>query len=101
MSTRNHQSLLSLLALALALGPAAAPSRAQQQPGRREQFTGSMFGEMKREGGKKESSGTKAGRAEPAAPAPAPIPYMRVAVRYTPGAAAQPQTGTAQQPAPS
>ncbi|MFL6333154.1 MAG: TolC family protein [Pyrinomonadaceae bacterium] len=40
MSTRNHKSLLNLLTLALVLGPAAAPLRAQEAA----RFAGSMFG---------------------------------------------------------
>ncbi|MDT5270032.1 MAG: hypothetical protein QOH49_2218 [Acidobacteriota bacterium] len=106
MSTRNHKSLLSLLALALTLvGPAAAPLRAQE-PKQREQFAGSMFGDAKKKDeATKESSETKAGKAElddtSAAPSPSPIPYMTVAVRYAPGAAVEPQSGTTQQPAPS
>jgi len=50
MSRRNHRSLLSLLSLALVLGPAAAPLRAQQTAARKEepkparQFVGSIFG---------------------------------------------------------
>lgn len=108
MSKRNHKSLLSLLALALALGPAAAPLRAQQ-PARRGQFAGSMFGDAKkRDEGTKESPEAKsdgADRVEPtdtsAAPSPSPVPYMMVAVRYAPGAGVEPQTATMQQPAPS
>ena len=42
MSRRNRRSLLSLLSLALLLGPAAAPLRAQQPAAPR--FVGSMFG---------------------------------------------------------
>lgn len=94
MSTRNHKSLLSLLALALALGPAAAPLRAQE-PLKRQQFAGSMFGDAKKKGDKSEATDTSA------APAPSPIPYMTVAVRYAPGAGVEPQTATTQQPAPS
>lgn len=104
MSTRNHKTLLSLLALALALGPAAVPLRAQQ-PKPREQFAGSMFGKVddvkKREEATNESSEKKADRAAPdtsAAPSPSPIPYMTVAVKYT---TVEPQTTTTQQPAPS
>lgn len=102
MSTRNHKSLLSLLALGLVLGPLAAPLRAQQ-PRPRSQFAGSMFGEVKKDEVKKESSEQKAEAAEPndTSAAPSPIPYMTVAVRYAPGAAFEPQSSTTQQPAPS
>jgi outer membrane protein len=105
MSTRNHKKFLSLLTLALVVGPAAEPLRAQQ-PKQRAQFAGSMFGDAKkRDEGTKQSSETKADKTEPddasAAPSPSPIPYMSVAVRYAPGTAVQTQTGTTQQPAPS
>jgi hypothetical protein len=42
MFRRNHQSLLSLVSLALMLGPAAAPLRAQQPA---QKFVGSIFGD--------------------------------------------------------
>jgi outer membrane protein TolC len=51
MLRRNHKSLLSLVSLALLLGPAPAPLRAQQQSSKQEQgtqparqFSGSIFG---------------------------------------------------------
>ena len=117
MSRRNHKSFLSLLTLALLLGPAAAPLRAQQT-GRRgrpapQQFAGSMFGDAgdaKKKGGAEGEGtpGAKAGEPEgggaagdDAAPAPSPIPYMTVAVRFAPGAGAQTQAPAPQQPAPS
>ncbi|HEX8337623.1 MAG TPA: TolC family protein, partial [Pyrinomonadaceae bacterium] len=95
---------MSLLALALLLGPAAAPLRAQQ-PAQGGRFAGSMFdGGKKKDEVKRGSPEAKAEGAEPAeasaAPSPSPVPYMTVAVRYAPGAAVEPQ-GTAQQPAPS
>lgn len=111
MFRRHHKSLLSLLTLALILGPSAAPLRAQQ-PAKRERpvpqhFAGSMFadgGEMKKNEAAKDSSETKT--SEPvesrhAAPSPSPIPYMTVALRMSPGASVEPQTSTTQQPAPS
>jgi outer membrane protein TolC len=118
MSRRNHQLLLSVLTLALVLGPAASPLRAQQHAARKEepkpapQFAGSMFGGTG--GAKKSDEGTKAspetkpdaaaGDATVSAapsPSPSPIPYMTVAVKLSPAAAGEPQTATAQQPAPS
>lgn len=102
MSTRNHQTLLSLLALAVVLGPLAAPLRAQQ-PKQREQFAGSMFGEVKKKKAEesKGSSEQKDEGAEAATPSSSPIPYMTVAVRYAPGSVVEPQSSTTQQPAPS
>jgi outer membrane protein TolC len=109
MSRRNHRSLISIVALALALGPLAAPLRAQQTSKRaqdaRPQFTGSMFGgEKKKDETAKNLPETKADAAvesRKAAPAPSPIPYMTVAVKLTPGATDVAQTSTTQQPAPS
>ncbi|MFL6255042.1 MAG: TolC family protein [Pyrinomonadaceae bacterium] len=106
MSTRNHKSLLSLLALALSFGPAAAPLRAQQSA-HPEQFAGSMFVDVKKKQDEatQQSLETKADKSQPddaaAAPSPSPIPYMTVAVRYAAGAGVEPQTSTTQQPAPS
>jgi HAE1 family hydrophobic/amphiphilic exporter-1 len=130
MFRRNHKSVLSILSLALVLGPAAAPLRAQQSAKREPppaQFTGSMFGGAKEKdasakgasarGESSENSaetsaaetGTSAAvERREAAPAPSPIPYMTVAVRMTPAAPqtaapapAPAQTTTTQQPAPS
>jgi HAE1 family hydrophobic/amphiphilic exporter-1 len=123
MFRRNHQTLLSLLSLALVLGLAPAPLRAQQQSSKREQgaqparqFTGSIFG-----GGDaaktKNTAETKSGNtaetrsgadadgeaATAAAPTPSPIPYMTVALKLTPGVEVAGETSqtTTQQPAPS
>src|SRR5688572_4204713 len=97
MSRRNHRPLLSLLTLSLFLASSSAPLRAQQP-----QFKGSMFGEEKKEGKKKDGAAVEGTRE--AAPAPSPVSYMRVVTRVTP---AEPQTPTAPaqttppQPAPS
>ncbi|HJQ34391.1 MAG TPA: TolC family protein [Pyrinomonadaceae bacterium] len=107
--------LFSLLSLALVLGPAAAPLRAQQTVRREEQkpapqFAGSIFGsaDAAKEKGAPEPKAAESKSAEPksvesesdAAAQPSPIPYMKVALKLTP---AEPQTGTTttQQPAPS
>ncbi|HEX8284459.1 MAG TPA: TolC family protein [Pyrinomonadaceae bacterium] len=116
MSTRNHKSILSLLALALAVGPAAAPLRAQQTA-RREapatRFTGSMFGDAKkRDAAAKPSAEKVAERVEEkvddaavegrdAAPAASPVAYVTMVSKLTPRAADAAQAGTTQQPAPS
>ncbi|HEX6185539.1 MAG TPA: TolC family protein [Pyrinomonadaceae bacterium] len=99
---------MSLLTLALTLGPAAAPLRAQQTAKRAQdapQFTGSMFGgEKKRDEAAKGPAETKPGgevESREAAPPSLPIPYMRVALKVSPGVADVAQTGTTQQPAPS
>ncbi|HEX8721384.1 MAG TPA: TolC family protein [Pyrinomonadaceae bacterium] len=112
---RNPKSLSSTLTLALMLVSAAAPLRAQQPAARAEgpkpaaQFTGSMFGgagDAKKKGeGEKGSFGARAESrpadeaAPSASPAPSPIPYMTVAVKFSP--VPGPQTPTTQQPAPS
>ena len=105
MFRRNHKSFLSLLALALLVGQAAGPLRAQE-PAKRVQFAGSMFdGGRKKGEGTKESSERKGDGVESgdtsAAPSPSPVPYMTVAVKYAPGAGVEPQSSTTQQPAPS
>jgi outer membrane protein len=109
MSRRNHKSLLSLLSLALVLGPAAAPLRAQQASARKEepkpaqqQFAGSIFGAAKAEGSPEKKADAPAVETTVAATSPSPIPYMTVAVKLTP--VPEPQTGAptqGQQPAPS
>ncbi|HEX8150055.1 MAG TPA: TolC family protein [Pyrinomonadaceae bacterium] len=96
---------MSLLALALLVGQAAGPLRAQE-PAKRVQFAGSMFdGGRKKGEGTKESSERKGDGVESgdtsAAPSPSPVPYMTVAVKYAPGAGVEPQSSTTQQPAPS
>jgi outer membrane protein TolC len=108
MFRRNHKSVLSLLTLALLLSNAAAPLRAQQTAKRTQdapQFTGSMFGgEKKKDEAAKGPAETKPageGESREAAPTPPPIPYMRVALKVSPGVADVAQTSTTQQPAPS
>jgi HAE1 family hydrophobic/amphiphilic exporter-1 len=92
----------------LILCPAAAPLRAQQSAARKEepkpaqQFVGSIFGGAKAGDSPENKTDVPVGdTAVAAAPQPSPIPYMTVAVKLTPAAAAEPQTGTTQQPAPS
>jgi HAE1 family hydrophobic/amphiphilic exporter-1 len=105
MFRRNHKSLLSLLLLALVLGPAPAPSYARQQSSKREQgtrpaqqFSGSIFGgDAAKEKDEKDAVETKQAAVADvaakqgttadvaAAPSPSPIPYMTVAVKLTPG----------------
>ena len=108
MFRRNHKSVLSLLTLALALGPAAAPLAAQQTAKRAQdapQFIGSMFGgDKKKDEAAKNSPEVKAdaaGESREAEAAPSPVSYMRVVTKMSPGSVDVAQTSTTQQPAPS
>ncbi|MDT7806672.1 MAG: outer membrane protein [Acidobacteriota bacterium] len=119
MFRRNHKSLLSLIILALMLGPVAAPLRAQQPAPQK--FAGSIFGDSgnakKKEAETKDAPESKAAASDEdkaedktAAAAPSPIPYMTVAVKPR-GLVDATQAGTTtttiaqtttpQQPAPS
>jgi HAE1 family hydrophobic/amphiphilic exporter-1 len=124
MLRRNHQTLLSLVSLALVFGLAPAQTRAQQQQSAKreqvtqpaQQFTGSIFGgnddaaktkdaAEKKKDGEAIDKGNEAVDAV-ASPAPSPIPYMTVAVKLTPSVVVAQQsststTQTTQQPAPS